>query len=214
VLNGLLIGLLIGFPYGLFLGQGQAGKNISIITTGVTFWLLGGLIFGLTEGLLGIQVAEIRPVEVFSWSWKDIGWNLVRFLSLGVLASLVIGFLVVLFIVITDWINSGTTTDVLSVIPGALLLGLQIARSLMPAFALFAGLIGGLIGGLSGNMLKESELVKPNQGMQRSAINPSNFAQARRFLSRVSTKPTIREPPVLGCVEHISTPTRGRSCPG
>ncbi len=173
VLNGLLIGLLIGLPYGLLLGLTLSNKNISMITwiivMGVIFSLSGGLIFGLTEGLLGIRVAEIRPAEVFSWSWKGMGWNLVKFLFLGILASLLIGLLVVLVIEIAEWIDSETITHMLSVLPQELLRGLLLARSLMPFLALLGGLIGGLTGGLSGNMLKESELVKPNLGMQRSA---------------------------------------------
>src|SRR5205814_8132282 len=80
VLNGLLVGVLIGFPVGLFLGHHLHLDELTWgIAEGVIFWLFGALGFGLVDGLLGIQVTEIWPVETFAWSWAKMGRNLMKY---------------------------------------------------------------------------------------------------------------------------------------
>ncbi len=93
VLNGLLIGLLFGVPYGLALGQRLGGGFSWMLPVGVIIGLLGGLGFGLIDGLLGIQMAQIQPAKMFAWSWASMGRNLLKFLLLGLLGSLFIGLL-------------------------------------------------------------------------------------------------------------------------
>ncbi len=63
----------------------------------------------------------------------------------------------------------GSINNPLSVLPGALLDGLQFALVAASFFALLGGLIGGVVGGLSGDVLDERNLTMPNQGIRRSA---------------------------------------------
>src|SRR5207248_2488406 len=78
VLNGVLVGLLLGVPYGLFLGQRLGNEPSWILMTGITCGLLGALGFVLIDGVLSISPTEIKPAEVFVWSWRGMGQNLVK----------------------------------------------------------------------------------------------------------------------------------------
>lgn len=158
-LNGLLIGLLVGCPYGAVLGY-QVNILDSILVLGVSMSGLGGLVFGLIDGLLDIQTTKIEPAETFAWSWANMGGNLAKFLFFGLLSSLLIG----LFVGLLAWATNDSTS-----ILDDLLRGLQLALTFVPFFALLGGLLGGLTGGLSSGVLQESDITIPNQGIRRSA---------------------------------------------
>ena len=170
VLNGLLIGLLFGVPYGLALGLQLGGPFIGMLSTGILFALLGGVGFGLIERLLDIQTAQIQPAETFVWSWTSMGRNLVKFLLLGLLGSLLIGLSLGLFFGLYGWATDRTVT-LLSVLQDAWLVGLQFALAFTPFFVLIGGLFGGAVGGLSNDIIDERNLTTPNQGIRRSAYH-------------------------------------------
>ena len=167
-LNGGLVGLLVGFPYGLYLDQGLPDELNWGLTVGVIIGSLGGLGFGLIEGFLSIQTAEIRPKETFAWSWIGMGLNLVKFLVLGFLGALLIGLLPSLVVSLSDWVTSGMK-NVLDILPSILGEELQFMRSFGLLVALISGLVGALTSGWSSDVLDKSTPTTPNQGIRRSA---------------------------------------------
>ena len=168
VLNGCLTSILLGLPYGWLLGH-RIGSQLSVIVMsgGVTS-LLGGIGFGLIDGLLGIQVTTIQPAEAFVWSWAKMGRKLVKYVCFGLLGSLLIGLLLGPIAALYEW-AVGSTVNLLTVLPHTLSNGLQFGLAITPFFALIGGLLGGLTGGLSSEMLDARNLNTPNQGIRRSA---------------------------------------------
>src|SRR5262249_44338181 len=100
VRNGILIGLLVGCPYGFILGHGDSNMPVGewILLTGVTVAILSGLLYGLVDGLLHLQMTTILPTETLAWQWTNMGRNLIKFLVLGLLCSLVTELLIGLLI--------------------------------------------------------------------------------------------------------------------
>jgi len=170
VLNGLLVGLLLGLPYGWLLGHRLADQAAWIIMSGVIAGLLGGIGFGLIDGLLGIRVTAIQPAEVFAWSWAGMGRSLAKFALFGLLGSLTIGLLFGLVVGVYEWVI-GSTHNVLVVLLETFLFGLRSSLALTPFFVLIGGLLGGFTGGLSSEVLDARNLTTPNQGIRRSALH-------------------------------------------
>ena len=165
-LNGWLVGLLVGVPYGLFLSQMQGGNQINFsLEAGAIIGILGGLVFLLIDSLLGIQTTEIRPVEVFTWSWIKMGRKLIKFFLAGVLAASLIALVFGLCSGIYHW-WIGETKNILSDLSSQFLPSLWISALIL---APLAALLGGLTGGLSSETLDKSDLIMPNQGIRRSA---------------------------------------------
>jgi hypothetical protein len=167
VLNGTLVGLLLGVPYGLYLGQQQGNEPSWIVMTGVICGLLGALGFGLIDRVLSFSPTEIKPAEVFVWSWARMGQNLVKLLGLGLLGSLLVGLLIGLFYGLYEWITD-QTANMLNVVSDILLGERQFALLAVPLFMLIGGLLAGLTGGLSGRALEEHRITTPNQGIRYS----------------------------------------------
>ena len=163
VLNGLLIGLLVGYPEGLILWYGNPDNGMplsdALLLTSGFIGLSSGLLYGLIEGLLHIQMTNIRPTETLAWLWTNMGRDLVKFLSLGLLYSLLVEILLGLLLWV---INKGTFFD-------NLLALLQFALVCVPFFALLGVLLGGFTGGVSSDILDEKNFTTPNQGIRHSA---------------------------------------------
>ncbi|HEY6406921.1 MAG TPA: hypothetical protein VIY29_05580, partial [Ktedonobacteraceae bacterium] len=139
-----------------------------VLMTGVTFGLLGALAFGLIDGLLNPLTTEIKPAEVFVWSWKRMGQNLVKLLGVGLLGVLLVGLLIGLFYGLYEWITH-QTENVLKLVSDVLLGEWRFALFAVPFFMLVGGgLLAGLTGGLSGRVLEEHRITTPNQGIRYS----------------------------------------------
>ncbi len=167
VLNGLIVGILIGFFPGLLLAHRSGGDELTWgIAEGVLFWLLGALGFGLVDGLLGIQVSEIRPVETFAWSWARMGRNLMKYTFFGLVGSLLFALLIGVISTLYIWI-AARPANLLTAFPYALSTA-GYALLVTPFVTLTSGLLGGLTGGFSGEILDVRNLTTPNQGIRRS----------------------------------------------
>ena len=163
VLNGFLIGLLVGCPEGFILWYGDPHHDLPLsawlLFTGVSTGISSGMLYGLIDGLLDIQMTKILPAETFAWLWTNMGRNLVKFLSLGLLCSL----LTELLLGLLSWVmNYGDFFD------NPLFL-LQFALICVPPFALLSALLGGLTSGVSSDILDEQNFTVPNQGIRHSA---------------------------------------------
>ncbi len=171
ILNGLLISVVLGIPYGLLLGQKSSDQPGWIVLIGTAFSILGGAGFVLIDSLLGLEVTTIQPVEVFTWTWTGMVRKLGQYLFFGLLAALVIGVLVGLGLTASAlFVNKSGT--ILHVLTFNLFAGLQFALlGVAPLFLLIGGLIGALTGGLSGERLDEHHLSVPNLGIRRSGLH-------------------------------------------
>jgi hypothetical protein len=85
--RGLVIGLVVGVIYG-FLSSISYGWINGLITM-----LLAWLVYGLASGLTASKDVEIRPAEVFSWSWMKMRRGLVIGLVYGSIVGLGVGVL-------------------------------------------------------------------------------------------------------------------------
>ena len=168
VVNGWLVGLLVGLPDGVLLVQETGTGGFGYIAgLAVLVWLIGGLIFLLIDVFLDIQAGEIRPAETFAWSWRAMGRNLLKFAGLGVLGSLLIGLLLGGVDGVYEWMFGAQASM------NVLLDGLALTWTFMQNFAFFiiviVGLLGMVAGGWSSNVIEVGDLTKPNQGIHRSA---------------------------------------------
>ena len=131
-------------------------------------WLPKGQGVGLFIMLSALSMEEIKPAEVFTWSWKKfmfqlsglnreikpaeaLTWSWKKFMpSLlnGLFGGLLFGMLF--------GMASGPT--------GGLLIGLHLG----PFFGLFIGLLSGLLDGFSREQLTERLALSPNEGIRRS----------------------------------------------
>ena len=168
VLNGLIVGILIGFFPGLLLAHRSGGNELTWgIAEGVLFWLLGALGFGLVDGLLSIQMTEIRPVETLAWSWAKMGRNLMKYTFFGLVGSLLFALLIGLVSTLYIWI-AARPVNLFSAFPYALSTA-GYALLVTPFVTITSGLLGGLTGGFSGEILDVRNLITPNQGIRHSA---------------------------------------------
>ena len=166
VLNGLLIGLQLGCPFGV-IGYLIVHDSTLIALQGLNVGLLSGFAYVLIDVLLGIRIADIRPAEIFVWSWARMWRSLIKFVGFGLLGSLLLGLLFGLCNGLYEWIVNKPESMV-KVLQDAVQLGSQIACIFAPILIVIGGLLGGLAGGLSSELLDTHALTTPNQGIQRS----------------------------------------------
>ncbi len=137
VVYGFIFGISLGSLYGWFtarFGPGPGLSNILLNTIGYSF--------------LGKLNPEIQPVEVLTWSWRNIRRIFVKFLGFGLLLGLV-------FVFCPQPIIKGLTFGLL--------------------FGLVSASFYSLIGGLSSRLQDERHLTKPNQGIWHSARNSVSY---------------------------------------
>lgn len=160
-------GLLAGLVYGL------SGALVGLIAGGLQAGLVHGLIFGLLlvpiTGSIGVLIgvlvsvltskrkAEITPAEVVNWSrtsmWRS--FTRVEHLRNGLFAGLVVGLVNGLGVGLAQGLRAGLIYGL-----GGGFIGLVVCW-----------LVYGLFGGLSSDILDKRRLVRPNQGIWRSARN-------------------------------------------
>jgi hypothetical protein len=145
LIDGLLFGLIVGLIVGLI-----GGPSI-----GLAFGLSGGVVYGLVNMLDPELGKEIEYREIFHWSWSGMRQNLVRNLRNGLIIGLVGGVIIMLVVGLVVGLTRG------------LIFGLAVGMTI----GLDAGLVRWLRGGWSSEVMDKSNLVKPNQGIWRSARN-------------------------------------------
>ncbi len=135
-------------------------------------WLPKGQGVGLFIMLSALSMEEIKPAEVFTWSWKKfmfqlsglnreikpaeaLTWSWKKFMP-SLLNGLFGGLFGGLLFGMLFGMASGPT--------GGLLIGLHLG----PFFGLFIGLLSGLLDGFSREQLTERLALSPNEGIRRS----------------------------------------------
>ncbi len=167
ILNGLCFGgcASIGFCL-IFAAQAGGLGRLAIedgIIIGIFNWILylgTGLEFKLIREL---GMIDIIPAEIVSWSWKNVGRHLPANLRKG---SQLGGVIMVCVMIILTCASSSFYGVVYGVRYGVV-------------FGFIVGLIGGiasivtgvLTDGWSSNRLEEHQLLRPNEGIQRSVRN-------------------------------------------
>jgi DNA polymerase III delta prime subunit len=142
VATGMMAGTIVG---GGIIWIGNLFPSFSNIRAGVEAWLVIVLVFLR----LSIREGEIQPVEVVAWSWKGMYQTFSSSLATSVLLLTASGVTGAFF----AW-----------TVPG---LGVGIIIVLL--FGLLSLVIVGFLSGFTGTMLNERFLVRPNQGIRRSA---------------------------------------------
>ncbi len=135
-------------PPGLY---NQAAEELTYGLAGV---FLGGLIGVLTKDMFGTRKSQIQPVEVLIWTRISGLRRVISSLPGGVLGIIVgggTGLMSEVYLNFASWQKH----LLISALIGALL----------------GSIIGGEIGGFSQHMLEKGKLVKPNEGIRRSAHN-------------------------------------------
>ena len=153
VLSSLVFWLIVGL--GGELGFGLGGEMV----VGLGFGLSAGLIVGLSAVLgaglfigLGARLEDIRPVEIFTLSWKNF------------LRGLVVGPIV------------GLGTGLIFGLRFELVVGLVVGLGFGLGTGLLAGLIAVLGAGLlSGTQVSKDIRTRPNQGIRKSGRNALRF---------------------------------------
>lgn len=172
VLNGLLFTLFYTvITYISSQGNGYSSSFSNDLLGNLSTALVSIVVFGVIDAFLSKQAKTntIQSAEVFTWSWAEMGWNLLKFLFIGVLVAVSCMLLLGLFFALRDWYIYrfellGTLLSILNSISGTILPALI-------AFVVLCELLGGLTGGLSSSTLDEQNLIKPNQGIRRSLRN-------------------------------------------
>jgi len=142
---GIGLGSLYGWLSGLIFGQFIPADSLLIFRLSVG--LYSGLLNAINFGFIGKLNPEIRPAEVFIWSWGNWRRNFSRFLGYGLLLGFVFGLMIAP--------------------PLGLIIGLSVGLPLGLFFGSFYSFMGGLASGLQ----DERNLTRPNQGIRRSARN-------------------------------------------
>jgi serine/threonine protein kinase/DNA polymerase III delta prime subunit len=170
VLNGLLVGLIIGLPAGQdLLYTHQIRTTSDLIMIAAILGCSGGFAFFLIDAILDRDITEIRPTEIFTWSWTNMLRNLIKLGCLGLLGTLLLGLLVGLFSGLYG-LAVNRVGSISSILPEILKTGLTITQSIALFVALISGILGALTGGPSSDMLDTRNIAVPNQGMRRSAF--------------------------------------------
>jgi hypothetical protein len=160
LVNGLVYGLVGGLVYGL----------IGRLTYGLVVGLILGLVVGVAGGLLD-DIKQIRPVEVLTWSWKNV-WREPFADShdgeAGVLTwprnNIWQGLIVGLLIWLIGWMIVGLIPAVIIGLVGGVI-GWLIVDLLG---GLIARVVFELINGISGEQVSRDMHIKPNQAIHDS----------------------------------------------
>ena len=135
-------------PPGLY---NQVAEELSYGLAGV---FLGGLIGVLTRDMFGTRKSQVQPVEVLVWARVSSLRRVISSLlggALGIVVGGGTGLMSEVYLNFASWQKH----LLISALIGALL----------------GSIIGGEIGGFSQHMLEKGKLVKPNEGIRRSAHN-------------------------------------------
>lgn len=149
--------LIYKLTYGLIYGLSAwlLGENF-----GVIIGLILGLVVLLASALLNIDNSYVEPAEFVAWSWTSVWRSLSTFsvnrLIWGLVTGLVFGLIEGLRMGPVSGLESGLVSALFSY------LYLQLWRSLEA--------------GLSSGLLDEHELIRPNEGIWRSARNSTFVA--------------------------------------
>ncbi|MFL5699653.1 MAG: protein kinase domain-containing protein [Ktedonobacteraceae bacterium] len=175
LINGCLVGLLIGLPISLLALQQEKGQNTFAFALAIVaiYSFLGGLVSLLIDGILGIQTTEIRPTETYVWSWTRMGHQFLKFAGLGLLAAFLLWLLIAVYEGLYLWIVTEMKSW-LMILQNVWVQELDITKAVAPFLVflvLLSGLSGALTGGVASNMLNERHLIKPNQGIRLSALH-------------------------------------------
>jgi transcriptional regulator with XRE-family HTH domain len=163
VVDGLVIGVCGGLGFGiingLLVGAGQGLMN------GLIIGLASCVAFGFGGGISLIRDlgSEIKPAETTSWSWQSVRNHLVENLFKG----LIIGLFVTLIVGMITGMASSLFYDPAYGWVHGLVYG-----PIVGSIATIASLLTGILNsGWSSDILDERQLVRPNEGIRRSAHN-------------------------------------------
>jgi DNA polymerase III delta prime subunit len=155
--RGILIGLVYGVIYALIVLLFFYPLTYSLIW-GMAIWL----IYTLMAGFAPKRMMEIKPAEVLTWSWQQMGRGLIRGLPFGLVISLifaiiaqsttyglVVGGISVLVIAVITGLSGATLSEQTHIKPNqgiwrSLRHGLLLAVSLTLVVALLVGQVTGL----------------------------------------------------------------------
>jgi len=161
LLNGLIIGLCAWLGFGMV--DGWLIGLYQAITFGAIVGLLFCAIFGLGNGtsmILGLGTT-IQPAETVSWSWKRIRQQRGEYLKQVLFVGPPTALCVTAVIGSTGALFYGTRYGLAYGLVYGLLSGAVVA---------LAGLLTGTLNsGWSSNILEEHQLLRPNEGIHRSA---------------------------------------------
>ena len=166
VVNGLVYGLVGGLVYG----------SIGKLTYGLVVGMILGLVVGVAGGLLD-DIKKVRPVEVLTWSWKNV-WR-EPFVELhdgekkcraGVLTwswnrvwqGLIMGLLILLI----SWMIVGLVPAVIIGLIGGVISCLIVDL----LGRLTARVVFELINGISGEQVSRDMHIKPSQAISDSGL--------------------------------------------
>ncbi len=149
LLGGLTVGLSIGLLFRLLFGP----------AIGLFFGLLSGLSFGLSFALIFEPSMSTRLTDTLTWSWKDMRARFVGGLIFGLSLGLLSGWLFEQGLKVSSPLGSTLGVGLSSALSVGLLSGLSF------------GLGFGLLFGFSRKQLTMSEMLSPNEGIQRSIKN-------------------------------------------
>jgi DNA-binding XRE family transcriptional regulator/GTPase SAR1 family protein len=147
VVNGLLVGLQQGLTYGAIVG----------LLFGVTFG------FGGSTLLIGDLGEEIKPAETVGWNWQHVRRNLAATLGKGLKLGLSMMVVVTIVVGIASGLFYGPVYGALHGLVYGPIVGLTTGVASM--------LTGILNSGWFSDQLDERQLVRPNEGIRRSARN-------------------------------------------
>ncbi|HEY4035307.1 MAG TPA: helix-turn-helix domain-containing protein [Ktedonobacteraceae bacterium] len=147
IINGLLVGADQGFMNGLIIGLASC----------VAFGFGGGI------SLIRDLGSEIKPAETTSWSWQSVRnhlvGNLFKGLMIGLSVTLIVGM-------ITGMASSLFYDPAYGWVHGL------VYGPIVGSIATIASLLTGILNsGWSSDILDERQLVRPNEGIRRSAYN-------------------------------------------
>jgi len=172
MLNGLLTGVVtIGCDAILSspMDRTYLASPFLVLASALNISLFGSVLFLLISGLVGKLTESIQPAEVIAWSWTNMGWNFLKFLLIGFWGGVLISPLYqVAYAIYTGQLSK---TDPPGILLNILSIMINGGWLIAATFGILGGFIGGFTGGLSSSMGDDSNLVKPNQGIIRSAKN-------------------------------------------
>jgi DNA polymerase III delta prime subunit len=120
--------------------------------------------YSFGQGNLRIRISpEIQPAEIVAWSWSNVWRNLPR--------SVMRGFLVGLVTSMSSALCLGFVSGIAREPSYGLALGLVFGPIIGVSVGVAGTLSGLLNSGLESNILQKKDMMRPNEGMRRSARN-------------------------------------------